>query len=446
MKAATSRRQFLGRSAAGAAGWAAGVAAGPLLAPARVLGRTGGFGANGKIQIGMIGVGGMGTSHLRTVLGQEDARVVAVCDVRREHRERARGLVEMAYGEASCALYGDFRELLARPDIDAVCLAVPDHWHVLVGLEAARQGKAMYYEKPMGLTVEEAQAMRAAVRRHGVIFQFGTQQRSDAFFRYAVELVRNGYVGALRRIVTSSASFNAVPPQAEEAAPEGLDYAMWLGPAPWAPYTTLRCTRQWTLIRDYSLGCLSGAWGIHHVDIAQWAMEADEGGPVEVEGTGTIPAEGLFDTYQHFEVEHTYANGVKLLHIDHVTGRKRIPQLNREASMGILFEGEEGWVYVAREHLDAEPKSLLRTVLGPNARRLPVSNNHWRNFLDAVRRGTDPICPVGPGVKSEMVCQQAEIALRLGRRLRWDNQREEFVDQPEANRLLRASLRGPWRI
>jgi len=200
------------------------------------------------------------------------------------------------------------------------------------------------------------------------------------------------------------------------------------------------------LIRDYSLGCLSGAWGIHHVDIAQWAADADNSGPIDVEGTGSIPDQGLFDTFQYFEVEHTYASGVKLLHLDHITARKKIKQFDTRNSMGMLFEGTEGWIYVARGFIDAYPKSILKTVIGPNEIKLPVSNDHHRNFLDAVRTGTDPICPVGSGVKSEIVCQQADIAIRMGKKLRWDNNKEEFIDDPAANEFLSSPMRSPWHL
>jgi len=437
-----TRRSFLTRSAAGLAG----LAAGPVLIPGHAWGRAGSTFHNSKVNMGMIGVGDMGTSHLRRILALDDVRVVAICDVRREHRDEAKLRVDNAYGDNACTTYNDFREMLARDDIDAVCIAVPDHWHVLIGMEAARRGKAMYYEKPMSLTVEEAQAMRATARRYHTIFQFGTQQRSDARYRFAVELARNGYLGELDLVVASSASYDAEPNQPEQPVPDGLDYDLWLGPAPEAPFTPLRCTRNWTLIRDYSLGCLGGAYGIHNVDIAQWVMDADDSGPIAVEGTGSVPDEGIFDTIQYFEAEHIYPNGKKLIHIDHRSAADRFPQFNVEPSMALLIQGSEGWVYVARGYMDAEPKALLRTVIGPNDLRLPRSPSHWRNFIDAVKRGTDPICPVGPGVKSEIVCQQAEIAIRLGRPLQWDNELEQFINDPEANRMLSSPMRHPWHL
>ncbi len=436
------RRNFLKTSAAGVGG----AALAPTIIPSKVWGQAGSTFHNSKINMGFIGVGGMGTNHLKRCVALDDVRVVAVCDVFESKRQAAKARVDAQYGDDSCATYNDFRVLLARPDIDAVCISTPDYWHVLMGMEAARQGKAMYYEKPMSLTAEEAKAMRDCINRYGVTFQFGTQQRSDARFRYVVELFRNHYLGEPKRIVIGSASYVEVGPQPVEPVPEELDYDLWLGPSPIAPYTTLRCTRNWTLIRDYSLGCLSGAWGIHHVDIAQWAMDADDAGPVAVEGWGQRPAEGLYDTFQYFEVEHTYPNGLTVLHVDHIKGREKVPQLNAPNSMGVLFEGSEGWVYVARGYIDSEPKSLIRTPILPSDIRLPVSPNHWRNFLDAVRNGTPTICPVGPGVKSELVCQQAEIACQLGRRLYWDNDQEAFINDAEANALLSRPMRSPWTL
>ncbi len=438
-----NRRRFIKQSTAGVAG----LLAAPTIIPSHLWSSSQATLPSNKVNMGFIGVGGMGTGHVRTFLGFEDIHVRAVCDVRKEHRDRAKGLVDTQYGNEECATYNDFRKLLARDDIDAVVLALPDQWHVLIGQEAARQGKAMYYEKPMSFTVEEAQAMRSTVKRYGSIFQFGTQQRSDPRFRFAVELARNGYLGDLKRVIVGSASYTEVPEQPEEAIPDGLDYDMWLGPSPDLPYTTLRCSRNWTLIRDHSLGCLGSAWGIHHIDIAQWTMDADESGPISVEARGSIPTTGLYDTFQYFESEHLYANGATVLHIDHTHAKKRFPQfVNPGSSMGILWEGSEGWVYVSRGYLGASSDRILRTKIGPNEIKLPESNNHRRNFIDAVRTGTDPICPVGPGVKSEIVCQQADIAIRMGQRLEWDNDTETFINNPIANSMLSSPMRGPWKL
>lgn len=421
------RRTFLGSSLA------------PLILPAAACG------ANDRINLGMIGVGGMGSGHLRALVNQSDVRVVAICDVKSDNRNRATDAVNTAYKENTCAGYNDFREMLVRPDIDAVLMAVPDHWHALIGIEAARRGKHMYYEKPMGVSVAESQAMRAAVKRNGVVFQFGTQQRSSHNYRHTIELIRNGRIGELKTIIIGSAMSQYRPNQPEQPIPEGFDYEMWLGPAPWVPYTFERCTRNWTLIYDYSLGCISGAWGVHDVDIAQWAADADHTGPIEVEGSGVYPADGIYDTAVQWEVEHKYANGVKLIHTDIQTAKKRAPQF-AFGSMASVFIGTEGWIYVSRNALRTHPEGLVREKFGPGQQHVIRSDDHKRNFLEAVRTGAQPISHIDAAVNADHVCQQADVAMRLKRKLRWDPANERFVDDPQANRMLSRPMRSPWRL
>lgn len=392
-----------------------------------------------------IGVGNMGFGHLRQFLSSPEVRIAAICDVRESRRQSAKKVVDAQYGDSGCATYNDFREMMARKDIDAILIATPEHWHVLIGLEAARMGKHMYFEKPMGRTVAEMKAMREAVHRHGVVFQFGTQQRSSRDFRFACELARNGRLGNLHTIVVSSATNDPHPNQPVHPVPKGLDYDMWLGPAPWAPYTTVRCERGWKFIYDYSLGCVSGAWGIHDVDYAQWVNDADGTCPVEVEGTGALPRDGLYTTFITWEVEHRYANGVRLIHMDSRTAAKRIPQF-KQGWRGVLLVGDDGWVVVSRQGMEAHPKSLLKATFSPNEIRLPVSNDHRRNFLDAVRFGRETISPIDAAVNSDITCHQADIAMRLKRKLRWDTRAERFADDEQANRMLSRSMRSPWRL
>ena len=441
-KKGQNRRTFLRKSASAAAG----ALVFPTILPASVIPGRGRLLPSDRINMGFIGVGGMGTGHVRSFIEHGDVHVAAVCDVNREHADRAVQLVNKRYGDSECASYNDFRELLSRSDIDAIVMATPDHWHSLIGIEAARRGKHMYYEKPLSLFFREGLEMRKAINRYGVVFQHGTQQRSDERFRFACELARNGKLGNLEKIIISSASYGQVPVQPVEEVPGYLDYDLWLGPAPELPYTTLRCTRNFTLIYDHSVGCISGAWGIHHVDIAQWALDADLTGPIEVEGWGRVSEEGLYDTIQTWEAIHTYANGVKVVHTDHVSLKQRDPRFDIPTSMGIMFEGSEGWVYVARGYIDAKPKSLLQTVIGPDEIQLPRSNDHRRNFLDALRTGAPVMCPIETAVRSDAVCHQADIAIRLGQKLRWDPEREEFIDNPEANRMLSRPMRGPWQL
>jgi predicted dehydrogenase len=416
----------------------------PSIVPASALGR-GSVAPSEKIAMGFIGVGGMGTGHVRSFLQYPDVQVRAVCDVRLEHRLRAKEIVDGHYGTPDCDHYNDFRELLARPDIDAVLIAVPDHWHALIGMEAARQHKDMYYEKPVCRYFNEGLALREAVKRSGVIFQHGTQQRSDERFRLACELVRNGRLGKLERIIAGAAGYSQIPLQPEQPVPEGLDYNFWLGPAPVSPYTQVRCTRHFTLIYDYSLGCISGAWGIHDIDIVQWALDADESGPTEVEGSGRIAGNGLFDTIGEWQSIHRYPNGVQLIFTDHVSARKNLPEYKLN-SMGLVFIGSEGWVAVSRALIDAYPKSLLQEPIGSDEIRLPRSDDHRRNFLDAVRSRQPALCPVDIAVRSEAVCQQADIAVRLGRKLTWDPQKEQFAGDEAANRMLTGVMRSPWHI
>jgi len=401
--------------------------------------------ANSRINMGFIGVGGMGSGHVRAFLNYSDVRVVAICDVRDAHAQRSKQVVDGHYGDTACKTYRDFRELLARPDVDAVLTACPDHWHALVGLEAARRGKHMYFEKPMSMSIAENKAMRDAVRRSGVVFQFGTQQRSSENYRRACELVRNGKIGQLKTIMVGSATAprNMVHPV--QPVPPGLDYEMWLGPAPWSPYCDERCTRNWTHISDYSLGCLSGAWGIHDIDIAQWALEADHTGPIETEGRGEFMRGGLYDTAEWWEVEHRYANGVTLVHMDMPNAVKRAWQF-RLQWMSMLFLGSEGWVHVSRQNLNTGPDSLAKLVIGPNEKRVIFSNDHRRNFLDAVRSGGETISPIEAAVRSDTVCHHAHAALRLKRKLRWDPVREDFNGDPEATRIVNRPLRAPWHI
>lgn len=417
----------------------------PLVVPASALGLNGAVPPSDRITIGHIGVGGMGSGHVRAFVQHPDVQTVAICDVRREHREAAKQIVDSRYGNNDCAVYNDFRELIARSDIDAIVMACPDYWHALIGLEAARNRKDMYYEKPMSMSIAENQEMRDAVKRYGVVFQFGTQQRSDAGYRYACELVRNGRLGRLRNIFIGTATAPYSPDLPPEPVPPGFDYDMWLGPSPWAPFNTRRCTRDWTHIHDYSLGCLSGAWGIHDVDIAQWALDADFSGPVEVDAKGVFPDKGLFDTAREFDAVMTYANGAKLHLMDMPTALRKREQF-RLQWMSMMFEGDDGWILVSRNGSHAEPQSLLREIIGPDGIRLSRSADHRRDFLNAVKTRTRPISHIDAAVRSDAVCHLADISMRLGRKLRWNPATEQFANDDTANRMLSRPMRSPWRI
>jgi threonine dehydrogenase-like Zn-dependent dehydrogenase len=261
------RREFL-KNAALSAPAAIGF---PMIVPSSVLGADGATAPSERITVGSIGLGRMGGGNTRSFLRHEDARVIAVCDVQEARRQQMKAAVDQRYGDQGCATYADYRELLARPDIDAVMIATGERWHPLIAIEAARRNKHMYCEKPMARTVEEAQAMREAVKRAGVVFQLGTQQRSTYYFRHACELVRNGKIGQLQTIAMASAggTGSVLPPEVPKEVPSGVDWDMWLGPAPWAPYSDLRISLSWLEISDYGLGLMGGSWGIRYRAMGQ---------------------------------------------------------------------------------------------------------------------------------------------------------------------------------
>jgi len=416
----------------------------PFIVPARVLGKEGATAANEKMTLGIIGLGERGNGNMRRFLEIDDVRVAAVCDVAETHRAKAKAFVDEHYGNPDCAASNDFQELIARPDLDALVVTVPDHWHVLIGIAAARAGKHLYYEKPVGVSLEQAQALRQAVKRHKVVFQFGTQQRSSEQFRIACELARNQIIGELKTIYVGSPASFPFPAQPEQPVPAGFDYDRWLGPAPLAPYTYHRYRSYnqkegygiWYHIHDYCLGFIVN-WGIHHLDIAQWGNGSELTGPISVEGNkGEFPKEGLANNCMKWELEFQYANGVKMIYSDE----------NGRCKHGVRFEGPKGWVHVTREKLYSDPESLVKTPIGPNGIHLPRSDDHHRNFVDAVRKGTEVICPIDVAVKTDTVAQLANIASRLGRKLQWDPEQEKFTGDDEANRMLSRPMRDPWTL
>jgi predicted dehydrogenase len=449
------RREFMKRALAAPA-----VAGFPMIVPRSVLG-AGVLAPSDRITFGAIGVGSQGSGNMRQWLNRDDVRVVAVCDVREASRQRAKETVDAKYADKNCATYNDFRELLARKDVDAVNIATGERWHTLISMEAARRGIHMYTQKPLALTVEETKALRDTVQRYRVAFQLGSQQRSSQLFRFAVELVRNGKIGLLQTVAIGSAGggqtalplglgFTEMPAERPAEIPPGVDWNMWLGPSPWAPYSDLRITRTWMSIADYGLGAIGGEYGVHDIDIAQWANDSDHTTPVSVEGTGEVYHD-IRDTLTTYEIEYKYANGVKVLLMDLVTARKRFWQFQfgesvKGVSVGLILFGTEGWIWVSRAGMRTHPESLMRTVLGPNDKRVYRSDDHNQNLIDAIRTGSPTVSPVEVGVHDEMMCQMGDIAVRMGRKLEWDPVKEEFVHDEIANRKLSRVMRSPWRL
>ncbi|MHC4323809.1 MAG: Gfo/Idh/MocA family protein [Planctomycetota bacterium] len=435
-----NRREFLKGSIVAATGFLA-----PTIVPASV------FGADApskRITIGFVGVGRMGMGDLRELLGHKQAQIVAVCDVDANRTTNARKTVEEHYAKRSsgntykgCSMYGDYRDLIARDDIDAVCVVTPDHWHALPSIAAAKAGKDIFLQKPLTLTIQEGRILSDTVRRYKRIFQVGSQQRSDTRFHQACELVRNGRIGKLHTVKVGFGTDPGTGPQQPMPVPDNLDYNMWLGPAPWEAYTEKRVHPRfgygrpgWLRIAAYGAGMITG-WGAHHNDIAQWGMGTEYTGPVEIKGQTKYPKDGLWDVHGDFSIEYTYANGVKVICTD-----------NKKNKQGVLFEGTEGWVYVKRGQIDAQPKSLLTSTIGPDEVRLYKSNNHKANWLECIKSRAETIAPAEIGHRSCTVCLLGEIAMRLGRKLKWNPDTEQFIGDDQANRMLWRPMRSPWRL
>jgi predicted dehydrogenase len=458
------RRKTIGRRAflKQTAGAALGTLGLPLFIPARAMGNTATPPPSERITMASIGCGGMGTNNLRAFLAQPDVQVLAVCDVVTASdeyghwykqgwngawfgREPARKIVEADYAQKNpsgsykgCDAYVDFREIIARSDIDAVCITTPDHWHAIPAVMAATAGKDIYCEKPLCLTVAEGRAMVEAARRYNRVFQTGTQRRSSEPYRFICEMIRNGRIGKFQRALVAIGGNNKQAPPANwqpMPVPEWLDYEMWLGPAPWAPYHKDRCLYTFRFGQDYSGGQTTNL-GAHGIDIVQWANGTDETGPVEFEDLGgEFPSDGLFTTATKVHFQARYANGLEL------TCRTQEKELYR-------YEGSDGWIQMPTYSNDwtCYPESLKTTVIGPDEIRLYKSNDHHRNFIDCIKSRRPTAAPAEIGHRSTSICQLGNIAMQLGRKLHWDPATERFTDSEEANQMLAKPLRSPWHL
>jgi predicted dehydrogenase len=431
-----TRRNLLRR----AGGIAAGAITFPYVVPSSSLGGAGSIAPSNRIVMGCIGVGSQGTYNMKAFLNLPAIRVVAVCDVFEDRHQKAKNLVDQHNGNKGCATFGDFRDLLAREDINAVTIVTQDHWHALIAVAAARAGKDMYCEKPTGVAVNEGKAMRDAVRRYGRIFQTGTQQRSDHKFRLACELARNGYLGKIHTVKVGapgpSYKRKYSKPTTEEPIPPGFDYDMYVGPAEMKPYNGGRWAwPDWYLIWDYCAGFIVN-WGVHHLDIANWGCPAVGDESFEVECKGSYRNDGLTDNINDWRAEFTYSSGLRMTHSD--TGNPN--------KQGCQFEGDKGWVHVNRQGIWAEPASLLKVTIRPDEISLGDSTSHHADFLKAVQTRRDPIAPVEAGHKASYLGLVPEIACRLGAKLKWDAAKEQFVDDRRANQMLTRPMRSPWHL
>jgi predicted dehydrogenase len=393
------------------------------------------IGPNDRITMGVIGNGIQGRGLTDNFLAMPDTQVVAVCDVDTTRREFTRKRVDEFYRVKGnkeykgCAAYKEFAELLARQDIDAVVIAAPDHWHAFIAIAACKAGKDVYCEKPLSLTIHEARAMVNAARQYQRVFQTGSMQRSSSEFRKACELVRNGRLGTIKQVIVDVGPPSVPCDLPEEPMEPGLNWDMWLGPAPLRPYNSVLSPRginnffpNWRNYREYSGGMMTD-WGAHHFDIAQWGLGMDASGPVEI-----IPPE---DPKATRGVRYLYANGVEMIHGD---------------SGGVLFIGTEGRILVNRGKFEATPKALGEEPLPANAIRLYNSYSHTKDFLDCMRSRRKPICDVEIGCRSVTVCHLGNLAYWNHRHLYWDPVKEQFIGDKEANQWLDRPKRGPWKV
>ena len=423
----------------------AGTTAFPYIIPRSALGGGGEVKPSERITLGLVGTGNINGRHREAFLAEKDTRIVAICDPVLSRREAYRNQINQVYGGTVCDDYRDFRDLVARDDIDAVCIGTPDHWHAVQAVAAMQAGKDVYLEKPLTHIVAEGRHVVEVAARYGRILQTGLQRRSGGVFCHACELVRNGRIGQLTAVevgiigintgIQVGRDFQATP------VPEGFDYDLWLGPALTAPFSPQRVARgnelcYWYYISDYTVGFISSN-GVHFVDIAQWGI-GDEVRPVEVNTSSVeIPVDGLVDNAIAWRSEVIYSNGVRMSYSSE----------GNPHHDGIRFIGTEGWIHITGGGtMSASHTEILKSMIGPGEIHLYASSEHHRNFLDCIKTRRPAAASADVGHNATTTCNLAEISARLGRRVKWEAQGERFVDDEEANRLLSRAMRSPWHL
>lgn len=460
-----SRRNFMKSSTKGALAASLAITGFPTIVPASVLGKNA---PSNKINIGQIGFGRIGMTHdLPETMKNDIARVIAVADVDSKRGQMGKQWIEKQYADkynkpnyVDVKVYDDYKEMLLQKDIDAVIISTPDHWHAQPAMEAALAGKDIYMQKPTSLTIAEGRTMSDTIHRTGAIFQIGSQQRSVTpwpQFKRACELVRNGRIGKVKRILVGLPGDPAGGDPREMPVPSNLNYDMWLGSTPMVPYTLDRVHSQtnlndrpgWLRCEQFGAGMITG-WGAHHLDIAHWGMGTEYTGPIELEATASFPTEGLWSVHGDFEVTAKYANGATML----VSGA--YPN-------GVRFEGTDGWIFVARgnvgvtasdpvagskasEAFKASDPKILTSVIGPDEIHLYESSEHHKNWLDCIVSRQQTITPAEVAQRSNSACLLSHIAMKIPRKLYWDPVRERFKNDDEANAMLSRPQRFPYGV
>ncbi len=428
-----SRREFLKRAAAGFGA----AAAAPYVVPDTVMGAGEAASPSERVTCAILGCGGRGRSVLRHFMRQRDVQWIAASDCRADRLAAAKKQVDQTAGNADCATYADFREMLGRPDLDALLIATGNRWHAFASIYAARAGKDMYCEKPISLTIAEGRALVETTARLGTIYQAGYQRHSVDSFRFQAECVHEKRIGDLKEIICQVWTARAARPSAVIPVPEGFDYDTWLGPTPWHPFTWSR-VNGWTLVWDTSGGVITDM-GCHWTDIAQWGNQTEDTGPVAIDVLGVTwpPPASLTEVPISAKVALTYANGVRCIMQSTGGFNQRF----------VRFVGTEGWIQIddATNRVTCEPASLLK-VRGISAKGWGDPGDHVRNFLDGVKTRRRTVCHPESAHRAMSLCQLANIALRTGRNLRWDPDQERFIDCDEANRMISRAVRPPWHL
>ena len=428
-----TRRDFLKRSTA----IAAGALILPQLIPSTALGMGGKLPPSDRIVVGAIGTGQRGMANLRDFLGRlKVVQYVSVCDVDTNHAGRAKEMIDKANKNSDCRIYGDYREFLEKENLDAVAITIPDHWHGLVYIAATNKKLDVYAEKPLARTIHDSRAIVNAVKRNNVVWQTGSWQRSRPIFHHAAELVINGRIGKISLIevgLPDGGQGIGTPPPME--VPAGLNWEMWLGPAPKVPFRGV-CHWHWRWILDYSGGQLTD-WAGHHIDIAQWGIGMERSGPVEISGEGIYPRDGIYNTPVEYDFLCKYANGIEM----RVANSSRLPH-----GGGTTWYGEKGWISVDRGRLDASDPQILKEVIGENEIHLYKSEDHVGNFLECIRSRGETIAPAEIAHRSISVGLLGEIAMTTGTKIQWDPVKQEIIGNPIASRLITRPYRKPWNL
>lgn len=414
---------------------AAAVCAVPTVIGVSALGKGDTVAPSERITLAAIGNGSRCTVVLDHFMTFKEVQCLAVCDARQDRREDAKARVNAHHGNSDCTAYHDFRDVLARNDIDAVLIATGDRMHAISSIMAARAGKDIYSEKPMSLTIEESRAVADTMKKLATVYQCGHQRRSVDSYQFQVEVAQRGMIGKVHTVIAQVWKSGIVRPQGPAPIPDGFDYDMWLGPTPYHPFIPRR-VYGWNDFWDTGGGPMIGM-GCHYTDIAQWGLGKDDTGPVDYEGTGVFAESNFADVPISGHVTCTYADGLKLILQSKGPFEERF----------IRFVGTEGWIQVDDETnvVTAEPESILR-YRGISSRSWAHTGEHIRNFLDCIRSRRETVCSAEKSHRATTVGHIANICLRLGRSLKWDPQSERFVNDSQANAMISRAMRPPWRL